>query len=776
MYAHKEALGKGMTKWQQYKRPGPANGKPIAVPREGSRDPQEHRNAPAHHHSRADGSSNNTRHDGHRWRSSRPHEDRQDYRQASQHRQDISYHRNTQTGNAYTMENDFDMSHAYAAARESTARRDLEEARKLALARREQDAKLDSLNEREAKRQAAERRKAEERKRKREAERLSSSAGGSSDIVSFASPSFDGISTSSTKTSVTMPTKFQSAPETVAKNKAKLGGEPVEIDLCNSPPKSPQVGATSASEEKNDDKYNLRAMFNKEKEQQLRAYDAELEHQREIEQKDKRLKQRVIESDDEAQNKREKSLDPLLAEGKLRISMDIQIDPRTLCPFCSRTMPSQPSPTLLKLKNYLLSLDLVEDRPTALNPLAKRLPSAQTASFCRMHEDEAVVIPEGKARGWPKSIDWQNLSRRIDRLQDRILNIIRGEQPSHFFEIAKNEWLAKGRKVKTVMSEYESFEIEQPGYYGSRGKDFLSDHLAQMFYNDCDLVTSKRIAPLDKDWFMRRVLVPETAVMLIMQDNGLEDAEEGRVLCEESRAYGRAMFPSVSAKDDDAEFSLVATQRPRESDEEVGDQKSLACEIDLSEKRSIRQPSPGLGEGMDRKQESVTAETAQNKSAAIFKKFGLQQTLDVPVATRDTPACMSSSENESALSIKNPASDQKVLKPTASMASARNDSDSDSVQVSSPPRTKRREHVDKASSHKKDTACAKEQAMTSQKVAQLRAVIGDSSDDDIPSDVEIKKQNVATPWNSGKIKKRSKAVFSGAADGILVPKKHKKRK
>lgn len=35
----------------------------------------------------------------------------------------------------------------------------------------------------------------------------------------------------------------------------------------------------------------------------------------------------------------------------------------------------------------------------------------QTANFCRLHEEERTVIPDGKARGWPTEIDWAGLPK-----------------------------------------------------------------------------------------------------------------------------------------------------------------------------------------------------------------------------------------------------------------------------------------------------------------------------------------------------------------------------
>lgn len=85
---------------------------------------------------------------------------------------------------------------------------------------------------------------------------------------------------------------------------------------------------------------------------------------------------------------------------------DEAIDPNTLCPFCSRPLPSTPSPRLAGLKSYLLDRPHIYPQATARNPKAMYLPAMETANFCRMHDREVIVIPEGVKRGWPQIIDW----------------------------------------------------------------------------------------------------------------------------------------------------------------------------------------------------------------------------------------------------------------------------------------------------------------------------------------------------------------------------------
>lgn len=95
----------------------------------------------------------------------------------------------------------------------------------------------------------------------------------------------------------------------------------------------------------------------------------------------------------------------------LLLLIDEAIDPNTLCPFCSRSLPSSPSSRLARLKTYLLDRPHIYPQATARNPQAMYLPAIETANFCRMHDREVVVIPEGLKRGWPQTHDWTGLPK-----------------------------------------------------------------------------------------------------------------------------------------------------------------------------------------------------------------------------------------------------------------------------------------------------------------------------------------------------------------------------
>ncbi|GAA6059977.1 hypothetical protein JCM10212_001326 [Sporobolomyces blumeae] len=227
------------------------------------------------------------------------------------------------------------------------------------------------------------------------------------------------------------------------------------------------------------------------------------------------------------------------------------IDPSSLCPFCDSLLPPHPSERLMSLEKYLLALPQVEPRTSVRNPHAKYLPIVTIASFCQLHKEERTVIPEGEAKGYPTEIDWDGLPKRIERdVTERLTRILTNELPSAFFERAKQDWERHGGfKRSNVTAEWDSFHFEEPGYYGPRGFECILSTLKQFYTNDVPLLEPERISPLSPDFYVRRVLVPETALELIRKDRDLDDDDEGSAqamqVLDDSRPFGKAVWGIV---------------------------------------------------------------------------------------------------------------------------------------------------------------------------------------------------------------------------------------
>jgi len=116
---------------------------------------------------------------------------------------------------------------------------------------------------------------------------------------------------------------------------------------------------------------------------------------------------------------------------------------------------------------------------------------------------------------------------------------------SVFWTGVMDEVKKKGlRAVSGVREQFSNFERTQPGYYGELGSDIIHQTLYDMF--PPSEMEPTLIAPLTSNEVIERVLVPEVALRLIMQDKGLEGdegVEEALEILRNSSSYGVAMFP-----------------------------------------------------------------------------------------------------------------------------------------------------------------------------------------------------------------------------------------
>ncbi|EIM86504.1 uncharacterized protein STEHIDRAFT_57099, partial [Stereum hirsutum FP-91666 SS1] len=96
------------------------------------------------------------------------------------------------------------------------------------------------------------------------------------------------------------------------------------------------------------------------------------------------------------------------------------------------------------------------------------------------------------------------------------------------------------RAVVGVKGQFDSFGKTQPGYYGELGSMVIHQTLYNLFPPTSFHTPS--IAPFTPSEFIQRILVPEAALWLIMEDTG-QPPEEAIKTMRESAAYGVTMFP-----------------------------------------------------------------------------------------------------------------------------------------------------------------------------------------------------------------------------------------
>ncbi|GAA5995860.1 hypothetical protein JCM5350_007962, partial [Sporobolomyces pararoseus] len=294
-----------------------------------------------------------------------------------------------------------------------------------------------------------------------------------------------------------------------------------------------------------------------------------------------------------------------------------KIDPSTLCPFCDQPLPEEPSERLSSLKRYLLARPHIESRHSFRNPKAKYLPIVEIASFCQLHKVEKTVIPEGRAKGYPVKIDWRALPQRIeDNVAALLSEIITGESPSRFLDRAKQDWdRNNGFRRTNITAEWDSFHLEEPGYYGPRGFECIHSTLRQLFTVDNPILTDSNISPFSPDFYLRRILVPETALELIRLDldldrdqTGLEEAAE---VLEDSRAFGKAAHAIV--EDVEKERAKAREEEQRREEEAERERKEI---------ERIEREEQEEAERLEREEEEkrIAAETPQYRQPKTLVK------------------------------------------------------------------------------------------------------------------------------------------------------------
>ena len=99
--------------------------------------------------------------------------------------------------------------------------------------------------------------------------------------------------------------------------------------------------------------------------------------------------------------------------------------------------------------------------------------------------------------------------------------------------------------------------------YGEQGSIIIHQTLYSLFSPDTIPLTS--VDPLTPSQFLTRVLVPETAMLLIQEDMHLSTKEETLRVLDESKKYGVAMFPEQAQGDEVAEIGeRLARERAKE--------------------------------------------------------------------------------------------------------------------------------------------------------------------------------------------------------------------
>ncbi|THU92428.1 hypothetical protein K435DRAFT_576061, partial [Dendrothele bispora CBS 962.96] len=168
---------------------------------------------------------------------------------------------------------------------------------------------------------------------------------------------------------------------------------------------------------------------------------------------------------------------------------------------------------------------------------------------CSRHNMELEGIPKARKHGWPTSIQWEELPDRVQKMEKELNDLVnnpRIRNLSEFWNRITGQIAEKG-SLSTVFSsknQFASFDRALTGYYGSLGYGIIYSKLLQLFPPNNN--TNANISPLDMNMFLIWVLVPETAVRLIIEDQQLSGPDCMAIavnILDESSQYGMAMFP-----------------------------------------------------------------------------------------------------------------------------------------------------------------------------------------------------------------------------------------
>nr|GAT56195.1 predicted protein [Mycena chlorophos] len=275
-----------------------------------------------------------------------------------------------------------------------------------------------------------------------------------------------------------------------------------------------------------------------------------------------------IDSDDEPGRKRTRNR-PRASVDFLDVGDDSlfmpHADPKTLCPYCDCPLPLDPTPHLKKLMEATYRKSQPDPRPA--NPLGRKAPMASFIAVCQRHRFESETLPEAEAKGWPKSIDWEDVRLRVQAMEYDLRRIVQDGNDENvapdgsqgrkgprrgclFWRDMMKELKAKGTKaVQGVQAQFANFHKTQPGYYGEMGSVIIHQTLYDMF--PLTEIQPQLVNPLTPNEFIQRILVPEVGMRLVMQDMDLDiedsaDKKQAVAVLQNSATYGVAMFPDDS--------------------------------------------------------------------------------------------------------------------------------------------------------------------------------------------------------------------------------------
>jgi hypothetical protein len=204
---------------------------------------------------------------------------------------------------------------------------------------------------------------------------------------------------------------------------------------------------------------------------------------------------------------------------------------------------SSPSHRNCKFCRKILPVTFTQKPPTA---------ARARFAYCQSHEN-ASILEDGKVEGFPSSFNFATVKNRVINLLPKVRGVISSPEESEFIaEMRANTSL---RNAAAPMTMFNLFEKNQPGYYGPRGAELISEivmaKMGEDIRNRKSLLKSLKFCG-GVMAFITSSVVPEVGVSLIMEDLDV-DREEAKRVMKESISYGNVINPSVDVISTDDE-------------------------------------------------------------------------------------------------------------------------------------------------------------------------------------------------------------------------------
>lgn len=175
----------------------------------------------------------------------------------------------------------------------------------------------------------------------------------------------------------------------------------------------------------------------------------------------------------------------------------------------------------------------------------KRLHWRDKLALCDSHKRRDAEKTWNE-RGYP-AIQWDGFHERLKEYHGRLRDLLDGKKRSGFREQLSDK-VESGRVRQVFRDVRESKkETTTPGYYGSKGATLMHSHIISTFGSRLRDVAEEDVVMRSAGVsnYVRSVLVPELAMMLIKDDMGIaHDADErAKVIMNESAEMGDLTNP-----------------------------------------------------------------------------------------------------------------------------------------------------------------------------------------------------------------------------------------